>query len=228
MKQITSKRKYQEGRGKGTGAKYKPWIQTREFNSLGTCSTPIDWKTGRTMQFLSQGEAMLWHILRWNDDVVDIREQYPLDLETTLKIADTHNIKHPNNRTSPMTTDLLVTYKDGSEKAYSVKTNRRAVERQRTKEKLFIEKYYWDTYCHSEYQIVFKDEINVVLAENIRSVMVFYDPSTVFDDMSLMKHMIAHKIIIVDMETKPLVFRDLLVKYRPLICDKGDESHDKC
>ena len=40
--------KIEEGRGKGSGASYKPWIQTREVSSCATCSNPKDWKTGRT------------------------------------------------------------------------------------------------------------------------------------------------------------------------------------
>lgn len=85
MGKISEQRKRQEGRGTGTKKDYKPYIQAREINSLGTCSNPIDWKTGRTIELLSQGESALWHILRWNDDVIDIREQYPLDLKQPLK-----------------------------------------------------------------------------------------------------------------------------------------------
>ena len=65
--------KIEEGRGKGSGASYKPWIQTREISSCGTCSNPKDWKTGRTVELLSQGEAYFWHILRWDDNILDVQ-----------------------------------------------------------------------------------------------------------------------------------------------------------
>ena len=42
----TNEYKLEEGRGKGHGRDYKPWIETREVSSSGTCSNPIDWKTG--------------------------------------------------------------------------------------------------------------------------------------------------------------------------------------
>lgn len=116
MKQISDQRKRQEGRGTGTEKDYKPYIQAREVNSLGTCSNPIDWKTGRTVELLSQGESALWHILRWDDDVVDIREQYPLDLKQTFKISGKLGIQHPGK--NPMTTDLLATMRDGRLIAY--------------------------------------------------------------------------------------------------------------
>ena len=61
---IKNDTKINEGRGKGSGASYLPWIQTREISSVGTCSNPKDWKTGRTVELLSQGEAYYWHILR--------------------------------------------------------------------------------------------------------------------------------------------------------------------
>ena len=120
---IKNDTKINEGRGKGSGASYLPWIQTREISSVGTCSNPKDWKTGRTVELLSQGEAYYWHILRWNDEIEDIREQYPLDLETTLEICDDYNVKHPRNRHTYMTSDFYVTYKDGKEPRRSVCQN---------------------------------------------------------------------------------------------------------
>ena len=55
MLSIKNDTKINEGRGKGSGASYLPWIQTREISSVGTCSNPKDWKTGRTVELLSQG-----------------------------------------------------------------------------------------------------------------------------------------------------------------------------
>lgn len=129
MLSIKNDTKINEGRGKGSGSSYLPWIQTREISSVGTCSNPKDWKTGRTVELLSQGEAYYWHILRWNDEIEDIREQYPLDLETTLEICDDYNVKHPRNRHTYMTSDFYVTYKDGKEKVFSVKPSRNVLKK---------------------------------------------------------------------------------------------------
>ena len=205
--------KIEEGRGKGSGASYKPWIQTREISSCGTCSNPKDWKTGRTVELLSQGEAYFWHILRWDDNILDIREQYPLDLELTNEICDDRCCKHPGGRNCYMTTDFYVIYKDGSEKAFSVKTSRNLLKKRRTKEKLDIERCYWEKFRHVPYEIVFKEDMNVVFAENIRIVSKFYNASSVFDEMSMLKHMIATKRIQVDMESEPLDFPYLLEQF---------------
>lgn len=206
--------KIEEGRGKGSGASYKPWIQTREISSCGTCSNPKDWKTGRTVELLSQGEAYFWHMLRWDDSILDIREQYPLDLELTNEICDDRCCKHPGGRNCYMTTDFYVIYMDGSEKAFSVKTSKKLLKKRRTKEKLDIERCYWEKFRHVPYEIVFKEDMNVVFAENIRIVSKFYNASSVFDEMSMLKHLIATKRIQVDMESEPLDFPYLLEQYR--------------
>ena len=98
--------KIEEGRGKGSGASYKPWIQTREISSCGTCSNPKDWKTGRTVELLSQGEAYFWHMLRWDDNILDIREQYPLDLELTNEIGYSTESRASSNSLSSIISHL--------------------------------------------------------------------------------------------------------------------------
>lgn len=70
MRRMSQKGKERERRGTGAGANYKPWIQTGEFGSKGTVSNPIDWKTGRQVQLLSQGEVIAWYLLRWDDDII--------------------------------------------------------------------------------------------------------------------------------------------------------------
>lgn len=215
--QLSNKAKLKEGRGQGFGASYKPWIEAREVSSCGTCSNPIDWKTGRTVELLSQAESYFWHILRWNDFVEDIREQYPLDLETTLSICDDFRIKHPHDRHTYMTSDFYITYKDGSEKVFSVKTSKKVLEKKRTKQKLAVEKIYWQQFRNVPYEIVYKNEMNVILAENIRIVSVYYDANKVHDKASLLKHLIATKKIKVDMESEPLNIPYLLEQYRNVL-----------
>lgn len=210
MKKMSDKRKRQEGRGTGTEKDYKPYIQAREVNSMGTCSNPIDWKTGRTVQLLSQGEDALWHILRWNDDVVDIREQYPLDLKRTFKIAGEYGIQHPGM--NPMTTDFLVTMRSGLMIAYSLKPSKDVLEDKRIVEKLFMEKTYWVTQG-VEFKLIFKTDINMILYNNIRLVVQYYRAEKVHDDASVIKHLIATKMIPVDMESTPLKIRFLKQEY---------------
>ena len=77
-KVASTKTKKNRHMGEGVEKDYLPYITTSEFNSLGTTSVIVDWKTGRGVHCLSQAEAYWYYVLRWDDNNVDIREQYPL------------------------------------------------------------------------------------------------------------------------------------------------------
>ena len=202
---VSEQTKLDQHRGEGHGKDYKPWIRVNEFNSLGTTSKPVDWKNGRTMQLLSQGEMYAYYINRWDESVIDIREQFPLDLEDTLRIADSEHLKHPKNRESRMTSDLLLDYADGSQKVLSIKRNRSALDDDRTTVKLWIEQEYWKG-KGVPFEVLFANEMNLTMVTNIRLVTEFYDLSDVFDSVSYLKYLIAHHQIRQDMEMKIIPF----------------------
>lgn len=198
---LSRKTKEKRRMGKGKGASYKPYENTKTCNSLGTTAVVCDWKTGRGVHCLSQGEMMWYHILRWDDENVDVREQYPLEDEITRPLAEESGIRHPGDKEHKMTTDFLVTKEDGSLHAYSVKADRNL--NKRTLEKLCLEKLYWQG-KGVPFTMLYKSEINKTLAQNIRLVVEFYDRDRVFDKYSMIKHLIATKQIVVDMETQIL------------------------
>lgn len=221
MRRKSDKTKKIEKYGTGHGANYKPYICTSEFNSLGTCSNPIDWKTGRTVHLLSQGEKNFWYFMRWRDDVVDIREQFPLPVENTCEIAEMYGIKHPMNGAQyiVMTSDFLVDYEDGTQEVFSIKNSKKDItESTRILEKLFIEKKYWESQEIS-YQLVFKKDLNITFAENIRQVVQYYHLSEVFDSVSMIKYMIANKMLLIEdrMKENSLNFKELAKEYSDLI-----------
>lgn len=205
-KRISRATKLARGQGSGEGATYKPYVMTNEFNSLGTTSVIKDWKTGRGVHCLSQAEALWYYILRWDDNNIDIREQYPLDRNITSKIADKYGFKHPGNSDHIMTTDFLVTKKNIKLHAYSVKPDRNPSKR--TLEILCIEKLYWK-HNNIEFDMLFKEDVNTILASNIRLVTEYYDERRVFDRYSNIRHNIATKKISCDMEFKILTNDDL-------------------
>ena len=195
-RRISEKTKKIRKMGEGTGKDYKPYITTSEFNSMGTTSVIKDWKTGRGVHCLSQGEMLWYYILRWDDENIDIREQYPLDYIKTCKIAERFGFKNPQHI---MTTDFLVTKADGKSVAYSVKTN--SDQKKRQLDLLCIEKYYWIS-RGVDYQLLLKTDANRTLAGNVRLVTEFYDADRVFDEISAIKHKIAIKEYPVDMESE--------------------------
>ena len=103
-----------------------------------------------------------------------------------------------------------------------MENSRDVLNQKRTKEKLSVEACYWKKYRNIDYKLVFKDEMNQILAENIRFVCVYYDRSRVFDETSLLKHLIATKQIKVDMETQFLDIPTLLETYRNLLSTLTD------
>lgn len=209
---ISEKTKRKQGRGKGEGASYKPYIKTREVPSTGTGRILKDKITGRQMHLLSQAEVYTYYLLRWDDSVIDIREQYPLELEDTLKIADHLGYKHPCDRKTPMTTDFLVTYQeeDGTKtyKAYSVKSSREILQGDRTVEIQRIEMAYWNLHG-IPFEIVFKEDMNRIKVGNIEAVMDYWDIKDVMSDIDMVKYLIAHKKMSVDMDSKQLDFPEL-------------------
>ena len=147
--EATIERMRLEGRGKGEGPSYKPWIKVLEVSSRGRSRRVAGIKTGREHQLLSDVEWKLFLLLEWARNVVDIREQYPLDRELTLEIASMLRIRHPAYPGTKvpvvMTVDFLTTEeRDGTRSmaAYNAKTTAEA-ENARSLEKLEIQRYYF-------------------------------------------------------------------------------------
>lgn len=102
-----------EGRGKGLGDQYIPWVQVQEVSSTGRSRRVHGVKIRREHHFLSDIEWNMFLLLEHSPDVVDIREQFPLDRDLTCEIAATLGIHHPCYPTTRvpivMTTDFMVT-----------------------------------------------------------------------------------------------------------------------
>lgn len=91
---------------------YRPFINIDAVNSISRrhlYSCPIQ---KRLIHLLSDGEANAYKRLIFEPDVLGIREQFPLQLPKTLKIAKNLKFIHPRNWKTKelyiMTTDLLV------------------------------------------------------------------------------------------------------------------------
>lgn len=65
------------------GSQYKPAILIQDVPSVGRVSRIRGIKSGRMHSFMSDMERNLYYYLEYRDEVVDIREQFPLCLEET-------------------------------------------------------------------------------------------------------------------------------------------------
>lgn len=141
------KRFIKEGRGTGRGQSYKPWLTVADVPSRGRIHRIFFERIGRQYHFLSDIEYYAFLDSSFDDNVIDIREQFPLDRKETLAIAAALEIRHPASNGVPivMTTDLLETRVNAgahSEKAIAIKPDEE-LEKTRTIEKLEIERVYW-------------------------------------------------------------------------------------
>ena len=222
MRRVTEDRKIREKRGQGEGADYKPWIKGRETRGVGSRNRLRDWKNGRTVELLSDGEEMAYYQLRWDDHVTDIREQYPLDFDKTVAVAKKIDLEYGEeiqNLHERLTTDLYVTYEDDTGnrffKAYSVKadydmvfgtpkTEKERREIEKIQRRQYVEMKYWKLQG-IPFKILFKDQMNKVLINNIRTVVEFYDKGSVRTKQDAVKYLIAHKYIAVDMEHELII-----------------------
>lgn len=130
------------------------------------------------MHFLSDHEYMAFLELWWDADVIDIREQYPLGLMRTLRIAGQLGIKHPIDQRSGIlltqTTDLLVTkgpHDAVTFNAWAVK-DKSALLDERAMDKLQIERCYWIE-MGVPWQLVVNDGLNSVRAVNLSWLLDF-------------------------------------------------------
>lgn len=213
---ISEETKRKQGRCTGHGKDYIPGIFCRELMGIGVTSCFPDWQHGRMIQCLSQGELWWYLKLRWNDDVLDIREQFLLDPSRIESIATSMGTRPAQNGKVLMSTDFLVDTTKGLI-AINVKTDRKVIEKASDRKLLLleIERRYWDS-LGIPWKLVFKEDLNRIEVANIKDVVRFYDRKNVFDDYSLAKHLIATKRIIVNMKEE--------IDYLKLISELKKES----
>ncbi|WP_407271810.1 TnsA endonuclease N-terminal domain-containing protein [Radiobacillus sp. PE A8.2] len=169
-----------EGRGSGEFSSYHPWLTIQDVRSDGRSHRIKGNKTNRVHHFFSDLERNYFYLLEWADDVIDIREQFPLEREETYAIAEEKGIKHPvDPKTGTpivLTTDFMVTRKiDGNIEyvARTVKPNQ-LLNDERTIEKFEIEREYWER-KGIDWGIVTEKEMPI---EFIKNIMWVHSAST--------------------------------------------------
>jgi hypothetical protein len=174
------KKRIADGRGQGRKDDYIPWLLIHDVPSQGLATRVKGWKTRRTHHFMSKLEWLYFFILEWSTLVVDIREQYPLDRDETLAIANDLGIKHPTDPKTKepvvMTTDFLITSKKPigiSEHARTVKYAKELVSI-RVMEKFEIERVYW-ALRGIDWGIVTERDINPIIAASVEWLHPYRD-----------------------------------------------------
>lgn len=172
-----------QGRGQGEGAAYQPWLQIGDFSSKGRGHRIQDHRTGRIHHLFSDLEARYYYILAWSDNVLDIREQFPLLPRTqTEEIAAMLGYAHPKSPGGScneiMTTDFLLTVKDPDANASTHLEARyvkytKDLSGKRTCEKLEIERAF-GVARNVPFKVVTEKSIDIVKAKNIEKLLGHY------------------------------------------------------
>lgn len=155
-----------EGRGQGEGLDYLPWLTTHTVPSNGIVYRVVGEKTGRIHHLLSNHEYRFFLLLDHDDNVLDIREQFPLTLKDTMRISEKLGIRHPviNGFPYVLTCDFLITTKNGL-LARTVKMTQ-DLKKERVIEKFNIEATLWRE-LEIDWKIVTEKEINIIKADNL-------------------------------------------------------------
>jgi hypothetical protein len=166
-----------EGRGRGEGKDYVPWLTIHDLASKGISSRVPGMTTGRMHQLLSGLETAMFYILDASDLALDIREQYPLlPLEETLRIADEMGIRHPRDTVSKypyvFTSDFVVTTPNEL-KVLSIKPSSE-LEKLRVREKLTVEHRFWEEQG-VEWRLVTEKVIDFQKARNLEWIARSWD-----------------------------------------------------
>lgn len=169
-----------EGRGQGELSNYKPWLTIQDVPSNGRVHRVMGWKTEREHHLLSDLEYSYFCLCDWADNVIDIREQFPLDREMTIAIADELGIKHPidNKSSTPivMTTDFFLTVKESGKVSYLARTikQRNDLNDRRVIEKFEIERMYWEKQG-VDWGIVTEQELPSTIIDNLKFIRHSYN-----------------------------------------------------
>lgn len=162
------------GRGNGAGRDYRPYLGIQDVPSMAVRYRLYLLRFDRIFQLMSYGEKAALLQFEWDDSVINIYEQYALDPNKTIALSGKNEIRHPAIRGEPtvMTTDFLVCYRQVCGVrwvAYQIKYDREDLANQRTKEKIRLERLFWES-KNFEYRCVFSTEFNWIFVKNLEEL----------------------------------------------------------
>lgn len=167
-----------QGFGQGEAVSYLPWIRVQDVPSRGRSRKTWGSKTQRLHHTLSDLEYGYFLLLEFSDEVIDIREQYPIfPTENTRKIAIDLGIRYPMYASTKlhyvMTSDFLVTIERGGKRSQGVRTCKYEQELAdpvygpRTIEKLELERAIWLSQGLSDWKVVTEKTVTPTLTDNL-------------------------------------------------------------
>ena len=190
------------GFGSGAGASYLPWLRVQDVPSRGRSHKIQGVKIDRLHHLFSDLERAYFLVCEFSENVVDIREQYPLlPRESAQAIASSMGVRYPKYPKTVlpyvMTTDFLLTIKkpDGSFKSVARTIKYRGdlegKQARRTLEKFEIEKRFWAGQ-HVDWAIVTEEMFSPDLIKNLGLLRKFAQLPRALAEPSLHTDFLGH------------------------------------
>lgn len=159
-----------EGRGQGRGRDYEPWLMVYNVPSHGRSHRVYSHTSERVVHCLSDLELSVFLQLEWSKSVSDIREQFPLSLDSTLEIAERIGAKHPAIRGEKMmlTTDFLATVSDPASPLLAIQVKPSSeLGKPRVREIIALEQAFWQE-SKVHFQVLTECSLDKIKIENIK------------------------------------------------------------
>ncbi|NRG44282.1 TnsA endonuclease N-terminal domain-containing protein [Bacillus sp. CRN 9] len=180
--ETTINRLLKEKRGQGIGKEYKPWLQVQDIASKGRSTRTLGYTTQRVHHLLSDLQLYYFYLLEFDENVTDIREQYPLldfhdmnidvDEELTKKLFDKKTqVPHI------FTISFLVTRKAENGEYYDearIIKQSQDLEKNATLQRLELQRRYFEK-KGINFGVVTENEIDKQLSRNIGWILNSYD-----------------------------------------------------
>ncbi|EFE2071296.1 TPA: TnsA endonuclease N-terminal domain-containing protein, partial [Escherichia coli] len=170
LTQAQIDRRLKDGRGQGQGSDYKPFIYTRDVSSLGRSHRLPGSKTRRLHHLLSDLELAIFLTLDRSPHVTDIREQFPMRVEDTVRIAEELGLPHGCYKGTPqvLTSDFLVDFEDPQRPSIAIQAKYSTdLQKPEVIERLELERRYWQE-KGIPWVIVTEREVSKVAFANIQ------------------------------------------------------------
>lgn len=175
----TNRRRAAEKRGTGRFAEYQPWNRIQDTASSSLVTRIKGWKTGRMHQILSQLQLQFFYLLEWSSQVIDIREQFPLDQAETIALAGeigSDKLAEQITGGNLVCLEFLITTKNiiGTKEIARTVAGSNFLTNKNLIEKLEIQRRYW-AFRNIDWGIITETEIDSTIVKNIEWVHPLLD-----------------------------------------------------
>lgn len=161
-----------KGCGKGEKESYRAWllphaVSKKEYFS----SIPGSWFFQRSYHLPSHLERLYFYILNWDQDILDIRESFPLERESTIRLCKELKMKHPSDLSTKipliLTTSFLITRRNGDrEETSAISVYRKDKKTKTQNEYISLVEAYWKEKGIKHFSVT-EHDINPVLLYNM-------------------------------------------------------------